>query len=184
MPDGASGEWKTFWEAPGLELESKNGIPLLWWCLFSQGDIAHARLIDDFDAGDTEGERESFVEDSGYSAETRYPYLITSVEAALTRLRERRSVMLEGIGDRYAPIYDEFMILIKDHFRPFVLVRTSGLPDIPEAEQWIRDTAIEMDHLGHQPGPAVQSMITNFKRWSKNDPVWLRARRSSYAKQP
>lgn len=113
----------------GSELEAKNAIPLLWWCLFGEADIAHARIVDNFDVDDPDGERKDFKVESGYSEETTYPYLVTSREQALIRLTRRRGPVLRGISEKYAPIYDGFVALMERDFGPFILLRTAGLPD-------------------------------------------------------
>jgi hypothetical protein len=34
MPSGQNNEWRAFWANDTVELEAKNGLPLLWCCLF------------------------------------------------------------------------------------------------------------------------------------------------------
>ena len=173
MPSGEAGEWRKFWRDGGSELEAKNGIPLLWWCLFGEADIVRASIIDNFDIDGPDGEREDFKVESGYSEDTTYPYLVTSREQALIRLTRRRELVLRGIGEKYAPIYDGFVELMERDFGPFILVRTAGLPDPEDAESWLRETAGSMDRLEDGPGPIFESMVADFKTWQNSDPIWL-----------
>ncbi len=122
MPDGAANEWQAFWKRRGPELESNATLPLLWCALFSPKDLKWARMVDDEDL-DSEGREEllSF-------GQSVYPYLVTSVEDALTLLTARRASLLKLLGARYEPIIDAFASLISARFSPFVLLRTSGFP--------------------------------------------------------
>jgi len=173
MPSGEANEWRKFWHDGGSELEAKNAIPLLWWCLFGEADVAHARIVDNFDVDDPDGEREDFKVESGYSEDTTYPYLVTSREQALVRLTRRRGPVLRGIGEKYAPIYDGFVALMERDFGPFILLRTAGLPDPEDAESWLRETAGSMDRLDDGPGPIFETMVADFKTWQNADPIWL-----------
>lgn len=173
MPSGSAGEWRDFWQAPGAELEAKNGLPLFWWCLFGEADILRAKLIDDVDIGGPDGERAELEAEEGFVADAAYPYLVTGQEEALARLAQRRPVVLDAIGQVYAPVYDAFSDLMRDAFGPFILVRTSGLPDPMDAEPGMRQMAAEMDQLGQQPGPAFRAKVADFRQWQTQDPVWL-----------
>jgi len=102
MPSGEANEWRKFWHDGGSELEAKNAIPLLWWCLFGEADVAHARIVDNFDVDDPDGEREDFKVESGYSEDTTYPYLVTSREQALVRLTRRRGPVLRGLDPSFS----------------------------------------------------------------------------------
>ena len=174
MPDGAAGEWRAFRAARPVELEAKNGPALLWWCLFGEADLRRARLLDDLDAGDPEGEREAFAAEEPEAAASDYPYLVTAQEAALERMARRRDAVLAGIGPRHAAAYDAFAALIGRAFGPFILLRTSGLPDPSGQEPWLRRTLAELDALGDAPpGPAVGALFGDFRRWEEQDPLWL-----------
>lgn len=85
--------------------------------------------------------------------------------------------MLDGIGARYADVYDGFAALIGRAFGPFILLRTSGLPDVAGAEPAVRAMAAEMDALDTGPpggrGPGLKGLVAEFRRWSGSDPVWL-----------
>jgi hypothetical protein len=105
MPNGEAGEWASFWSDEKEELESNNGIPLLWWCLFNSNDIHKARLIDDGDVGSEE--RDELYDDIG-DKEITYPYVVTSQETGLERLARRRDAVLAAIGREHAPTYDAF----------------------------------------------------------------------------
>ena len=138
-----------------------------------EADIAHARIIDNFEVDDADGERENFKVESGCSGDTIYPYLVTSREQALVRLTRRHEPVLRGIGEKYAPIYDGVVALIARDFGPFILVRTAGLPGPENAEPWLRETAGSMDSLDDGPGPTFEAMVADFKTWQNADPIWL-----------
>lgn len=172
MPSGDAGEWTAFWSDGGAELEAKNAIPLLWWCLFAEADLKRARLIDDFDIGDPE--REDFAAETGWADDTTYPYLVTDTRSACVRLAARRAVVLDAVGAQYAPVYDGFARLTAERFDPFLLLRTAGLPDAPDAEEGLRQTAAAMDRLGGAPFDAIfDTMTADFRRWRAKDPIWL-----------
>jgi hypothetical protein len=172
MPNGEAGEWASFWSDEKEELESKNGIPLLWWCLFNSNDIHKARLIDDGDIGSED--RDELYDDIG-DKEITYPYLVTSQEKGLERLGRRREAVLAAIGRERAPMYDAFMDLIKRDFGPFILVRTSGLPDAPDAEPWLSGVVSEMDRLDLEssPGPELTGMAEELRRAPAVNAVWI-----------
>jgi hypothetical protein len=163
MPNGEAGEWASFWSDEKEELESKNGIPLLWWCLFNSSDIHKARLIDDGDVGSEERDE---LSDGIGDKEITYPYVVTSQETGLEGLARRRDAVLAAIGREHAPTYDAFMDLIKRDFGPFILVRTSGLPDAPDAEPWLSGVLTEMDRLDQEssPGPELRGMAEQLRR--------------------
>ena len=174
MPDGAAGEWRAFWAAGPAELEAKNGPALLWWCLFGEADLRHARRLDDLDAGDPEGEREAFEAEEPEAAASIYPYLVTAQARALERLARRREAVLAGIGARHAAAYDAFAALVGRAFGPFILLRTSGLPDPAGQEPWLRRMLAETDALGEAPpGPGLAALFADFRRWEAEDPLWL-----------
>ncbi|MBP0491865.1 hypothetical protein [Roseomonas indoligenes] len=177
MPDGTAREWQAFLAGQRPELEAKNWPPLLWWCLFGEEDLRWARLIDDIDADGPGGEREAFREEMGDSAEVPYPYFVTAQARALDRLARRREIVLAGVGQRYAGLYDAFAGLVARRFGPFILLRTSGLPDVTEAEPALRAVAAEMDALDRKPprgpGPGLEGLFADVRRWGASDPVWL-----------
>ncbi|WP_442680006.1 hypothetical protein ACSBM8_02010 [Sphingomonas sp. ASY06-1R] len=171
MPNGANGEWAAFWTDDGQELEAKNAPPLLWWCLFSTADLRRALTVDDEDVG-SEG-RDDLLED--VSEEESYPYLVTDQKAALDRLRRRREQVLALIGLDKAPIYDAFATLIAERFGPFILVRTSGLIDVADAEPWLARTLAELEALdqGAAPGREVSGMAQEVRRALPEHHIWL-----------
>ncbi|MCR0981743.1 hypothetical protein [Roseomonas populi] len=177
MPDGTAGEWRPFLAERRPELEAKNWPPLLWWCLFGEEDLRRARLIDDIDADGPGGEREAFREEMGGTAEAPYPYFVTAQGQALQRLERRRAAVLAGAGQRYAALYDAFAGLVAREFGPFILLRTSGLPDVTEAEPMMRGMAAEMDALDRdpsgRPGPGLEGLFADVRRWGAGDAVWL-----------
>ena len=174
MPDGAAGEWRAFWAGHRPELEAKNGPPLLWWCLFGAGDLKRARLADEADT-DADDREAGSIPAGGLEAEATYSYLVTDRDIALRRLAQRRGAVLEAVGERYAALYDGFVALIARDFGPFVLLRTSGLPDAEGMEPWLREMADEMDALdaGAAAGPLLVAMAADFRRWEDEDPLWL-----------
>ncbi len=171
MPSGEAGEWEEFWRDGGVELEAKNGIPLLWWCLFGATDLKRARLIDDFDIGDPQ--RDEMMEEMANGAEATYPYLVTDKAQACARFAARRARVLDAIGQQFAGVYDGFGRLIEQRFGPFIGLRTSGLPDAADAEGGLRDVAVAMDRLGESQGSPFNAMAADFRRWKAQNPIWL-----------
>jgi hypothetical protein len=91
-------------------------------------------------------------------------------------LERRREKVVAAIGEPYRPVYDAFMRLVNDRFGPFILIRTSGLPDACDAGPWMNELFIDVDRLDEtQPlsqGP-IQAMVDDFQKWQAKDPVWL-----------
>lgn len=177
MPSGERNEWRTFWDDPGIELEAKNGLPLLWWCIYGEADLKFARMIDDFDVDDAEGERAAFQADTEHP-EALYPYFVTGKKQALERLALRKEKVVAAIGEQYRSIYEAFEQLVATHFEGFLLLRTAGLPDISDGEQWIRAGAQSMDRLDNnlppEPGGHFAGMAADFLRWKNGgNPVWM-----------
>lgn len=141
MPDGSKNEWRAFWNDGGIELAANGWPPLLWLALFTPGDMRQARMADDEDA-DSEG-RAELEADFG---ETTYPYLVASIGDALAALASRRQVILQGIGEKFAPAVDAFAALLKEKFPACVLCRTGGMVDVADA------------------GPALQRALADFER--------------------
>ncbi|WP_420140099.1 hypothetical protein [Sphingomonas sp.] len=171
MPNGADREWEAFWKDARQELEANNAPPLLWWCLFSSSDLRRARAIDDEDIGSEE--RDALLDDVG--ADQTYPYLVTDQGAALDRLRQRRATILSAIGPENASIYDGFTALIEQQFRPFLLVRTSGMIDVADAEPFFAATLAELDALdrGGAPGPRLEELVQEIRNAPLKDRIWL-----------
>lgn len=171
MPDGAVNEWRAYWLRQGPELESNATFPLLWCALFSPKDLKWARRVDDEDL-DSEGREEllSFEE-------AVYPYLVTSVDDALTSLTARRAALLKLLGARYEPIIDAFAALIRTRFLPFVLLRTSGLPDVedagPQLERMLRDWDDLESTSDLNKANSVSSAVDCFHRYSSQDAIRL-----------
>ncbi len=89
-PNRSAGEWADFFDG-AMELEAKNWPPLLWWAMFSTGDIMEARIADTEDAGTDE-----HAELLSQWGEATYPYLVVDQRTALSRLQARR----QGLTDR------------------------------------------------------------------------------------
>ncbi|QNK66647.1 hypothetical protein [Variovorax sp. PAMC26660] len=170
MPQGSLNEWRDFF-GHGRELEANAFFPLFWRALFSEDDIRHARFIDEHDIDDESCaiEREECLEDFG--ADATYPYLVTDKPSALARLASRREKIVATIGERYRPIYEGFEALIaQGGFADHLLLRTSGLPDAADAEQWLRADLAALDKLDGKG--ALTDLATDLSRYDA-DPVWL-----------
>lgn len=127
MPNGSANEWSSFFSKDGQELEANAFFPLLWMALFAVEDLRWARLIDDEDM-DSPAREDLDVGD------IRYPYLVTSQEGALARFAQRKPYLQAELGPKYAGVVDAFEELIRLKYAPYILLRTSGLPD-PEMQE-------------------------------------------------
>ncbi|NYE26077.1 hypothetical protein [Pigmentiphaga litoralis] len=169
MPDGSSREWEAFFLEGGPELEANAFIPLLWLALYTPMDLHWARLIDDEDL-DSDA-REDMME----YGDTQYPYLVTSLERALATLAQRAPLLVErlrlgtdvgvgtgvgtGVGAEagadgatgaptdVARIIDNFARHLRLHYGPYVLCRTSGLPDVEEFGPELQKALEDFDAL-------------------------------------
>ncbi|MBN8753257.1 MULTISPECIES: hypothetical protein [Variovorax] len=172
MPEGSRNEWRGFF-GHGGELEANAFFPLFWRALFSADDIRHAKFIDEYDIDDEDAtvDRAECMDDFG--AEATYPYLVTDKRTALARLASRREAIVTAVGERYRPIYDGFTELIAHGFADHLLLRTSGLPDAADSEQWLRASLAAIDG----PDAASGEMKQLAKDLSRHDanPVWLLA---------
>ncbi|MBD0670916.1 hypothetical protein [Streptomyces sp. CBMA156] len=177
-PDGSAGEWADFFDG-AMELEAKNWPPLLWWAMFGRADLAEARIADTEDAGTVE--HAELLEEWG---EATYPYLVVDQPTALARLRARREALTGLLGERFAPLYDEFVALVDARFGPYVLLRTEALADGGEdGEGGLRrvfeETLADLEGLdaGRAPaaGGCLDDLVGYFRRWQHTDPVWLLA---------
>ena len=153
MPDGSRNEWKDFW-GDGPELEANAMLPLFWTALFRDADIAWARIVDDEDL-DAESNEELLAE----FGDTRYPYLVTSSEEALANLAARRSMFAERLGHDYLPVLDAFSHFVAERYPHFVLLRTSGLPDVEDFEPELRRLLTDLDALQSGAVPAADNAI-------------------------
>ncbi|MGJ7524642.1 hypothetical protein [Variovorax sp. GB1P17] len=169
MPQGSLNEWRDFF-GHGGELEANAFFPLFWRALFSEGDIRHARFIDEYDIDDEACaiEREECLADFG--ADATYPYLVTDKPSALARLASRREKIVAAVGERYRPIYEGFEALIAEGFADHILLRTVGLPDAADAEQWLRADLAALEKLDGKG--ALADLATDLSRHDA-DPVWL-----------
>lgn len=138
MPEGRKGELPTYFGRGGPSLEANAGIPLFWRVLFAPEDIRFAYVIDDFDPQDQAIEIEEFLEDASEEEKNaKYPYLVTTKAQALERAARRRDALIALLDERYAPIYDAFVDYVASAYGDYVLVRTSGLPDVTDATGWL-----------------------------------------------
>ncbi len=170
MPEGSRNEWRGFF-GHGGELEANAFFPLFWRALFSANDIRHAKFIDEYDIDD-EGaavDRAECMDDFG--AEATYPYLVTDKRTALARLASRREAIVAAVGERYRPIYDGFAELIAHGFADHLLLRTSGLPDAADSEQWLRASLAAIDGPDAASGEMKQ-LAKDLSQHGAN-PVWL-----------
>ncbi|WP_198084873.1 hypothetical protein [Variovorax sp. E3] len=170
MPEGSRNEWHGFF-GHGGELEANAFFPLFWRTLFSVDDIRHAKFIDEHDVDDESAavEREESLQDFG--ADATYPYLVTGKQTALARLASRRERVLAAVGERYRPIYDGFAALIEHGFEDHVLLRTSGLPDAADAEDWLRADLASIDTL--EAGRGEMPALAKDLGAHGANPVWL-----------
>lgn len=175
MPEGSRNEWRDFF-GHGGELEANAFFPLFWRALFSEGDIRHARFIDAYDIDDEACaiEREECLEDFGPDA--TYPYLVVDKPTALARLESRREKIVAAVGERYRPICESFETLLAQSFADHILLRTSGLPDAADAEQWLRADLAAQEKLGEGGAPDhfTADLAADLSRYGA-DPVWLLA---------
>ncbi|MDM8355521.1 hypothetical protein [Pandoraea communis] len=175
MPEGRKGELKTYFSADGPSLKANAHIPLFWRALFAADDIHFAYVIDDFDPDDAALEREAFLKTATQAErDAKYPYLVTTKALALARTTRRRDHLIELVGERFRPIYDAFVDYIATAYGPFVLVRTSGLPDVTDATERLVTELEQITALDH--GTRVHAdlsrEIENLKRAADTDTVW------------
>ncbi|MFE7425761.1 hypothetical protein [Streptomyces sp. NPDC057545] len=97
-PNRSAGEWADFFDG-AMELEAKNWPPLLWWAMFSTGDIMEARIADTEDAGTDE-----HAELLSQWGEATYPYLVVDQRTALSRLHARRQGLTDRLGAQFSPL--------------------------------------------------------------------------------
>jgi len=147
MPNGSANEWSSFFSKAGQELEANAFFPLLWMALFAAEDLRWARLIDDEDSDSPARED---LDDGDLS----YPYLVTSQESALARFAQRKPYLQAELGAKYAGVVDAFEELIRSEYAPYILLRTSGLPDPEMQEPGLLSALAEMEAFG-QGKPAM-----------------------------
>lgn len=175
MPEGRRGELKTYFSADGPSLEANAHIPLFWRALFAADDIHFAYVIDDFDTDDAALAREAFLESATQAEkDAKYPYLVTTKALALARTTRRRDHLIELVGERFRPIYDAFVGYIATAYGPFILVRTSGLPDVTDATEWLVTQLEQITALdyGTRVHGDLSDEIENLKRTADTDTVW------------
>lgn len=155
MPNGSGNEWSTFFSEDRQELQANAFFPLLWMALFSVEDLRWARLVDDDDTGSSVRE-EAEVED------VRYPYLVTSQQKALGKFAQRKPRLKAELGPKYAGVVDAFEELIRSKYSPYILLRTSGLPDPEMQEPGLLAALTEMEEFG-QGKPAAGFVDLSFR---------------------
>ncbi|MEU3607487.1 hypothetical protein AB0E83_18890 [Streptomyces sp. NPDC035033] len=172
-PDGSAGEWAGFFDGT-TELEAKNWPPLLWWAMFARENLAEARIADTEDAG-----TDAHAELLGEWGDATYPYLVVDRRTALARLRARRQGLVDRLGARFSPLYDEFAALVDARFGPYVLLRTEALADGGEGgvRPLFEETLADLERLDTGDAPAaggrLEGLIADFHRWRHTDPVRL-----------
>ncbi|MEQ4575217.1 MAG: hypothetical protein ABN502_09800 [Gammaproteobacteria bacterium] len=177
MPEGRKGELPAYYGSGGPSLVANAAIPLLWQAMFGPGDIRYAAVIDDFDPVEGAVELEEFLEDATPSElEATYPYLVASRDGALARLEARRERLIDLIGERYRPVYQAFSDHVRDHYGDYVLVRTSGLPDIEDATGWMTSMLADMEVMEHADAAVPAGLAheaEELRRAQDADAVWL-----------
>ncbi|NTZ81724.1 hypothetical protein FCJ61_01465 [Burkholderia metallica] len=175
MPEGRKGELKAYFAAGGPSLESNGFIPLFWRVLFGPDDVRFAYCIDDFDPDDEAVELEEYREAATpEERDARYPYLVTTKASALARAAARRGPLVALLGDRYRTIYDAFVDYVATAFGEFVLVRTSGLPDVSDNTDAFATELAQVARLEQQtePDAGLAREIQELRRASDADAVW------------
>ncbi|VVE62186.1 hypothetical protein PCA31118_00927 [Pandoraea captiosa] len=175
MPEGRKGELKTYFLADGPSLEANGYFPLFWRVLFAVEDIHFAYVIDDFDPEDDAVEIQEFLEGATQDEkDATYPYLVTSKSLALERAARRRENVITLIGERYRPIYDAFVDYIASAYGNFILIRTSGLPDVTDATGGMTAEMEQIAALDH--GTLVAAGLAQdaeeLRRAADKDAVW------------
>lgn len=176
MPEGRKGELKPYFAAGGPSLEANACLPLFWLTLFSVEDVHFAHIIDDFDPEDEAIELEEFLESvPPDERDATYPYLVTTKALALERTARRREALVALLGERYRLIHDAFVEYIRTAYGPFVLVRTSGLPDVMDATGWLTDQLERMGALEHGTpiDAGLARDVEEARRASDGNAVWL-----------
>ncbi|VVE12679.1 hypothetical protein [Pandoraea anhela] len=175
MPQGRKGELKAYFSADGPSLEANAYLPLFWRVLFAAEDIHFAYVIDDFDPDDDADEIEAILKASPpEEKDARYPYLVTTRALALERAARRRDNVLEMLGERYRPIFDAFVDHVATAYGGFILVRTSGLPDVTDATGWLTNELEQVAALDHGThlSEELAKEINDLKRIADADAVW------------
>ncbi|NUQ28990.1 MAG: hypothetical protein HOQ35_10815 [Acidobacteriaceae bacterium] len=179
MPNGSANEWSTFFSEDCQELQANAFFPLLWMALFSVEDLRWARLVDDDDIG-------SSVREEAEVDDVRYPYLVTSQQKALGHFAQRKPRLKAELGPKYAGVVDAFEELIRSKYSPYILLRTSGLPDPEMQEPGLLAALTEMEEFGRgkpaagfvdlsfrdvrtQPGRSALIVLTG----AGDEAVWL-----------
>ncbi|WP_322085019.1 hypothetical protein [Burkholderia sp. BCC1999] len=175
MPEGRKGELKTYFAAGGPSLESNAFIPLFWRVLFGSDDVRFAYCIDDFDPDDEAAELEEYLESATpEERDARYPYLVTTKASALARAAARREPLVALLGERYRAIYDAFVDYVATAYGEFVLVRTSGLPDVSDQTDAFATELAQVASLEQQrePDAGLAREILELRRAQDADAVW------------
>ena len=175
MPEGRKGELKTYFSAEGPSLEANAHLPLFWRVIYAAEDIHFAYVIDDFDPDEGAVELEEFLESATQAEkDAKYPYLVTTKALALERAARRRDNLIELIGERYRSIFDAFVDYLRTAYGGFVLVRTSGLPDVTDATEWLTtelERAAGLDHGIHVHSDLADE-VKDLRRINDTDAVW------------
>ncbi|RZG88297.1 hypothetical protein EXE10_03085 [Acinetobacter sp. WCHAc060033] len=137
MPNGSLNEWDSL-KPNAFSLECKSFIPLMWWLLYQQNSIQHARYVDEFDIDDPQSDmaREECIEDYG---DATYPYFVISQSQALHNLIRRKQGFLSIFGQNFSAYYDDFYQLIEIYYPNYILFRPNYLDLSEQSEQEFRD---------------------------------------------
>ncbi|SPL69479.1 hypothetical protein [Acinetobacter stercoris] len=162
MPVGRQNQWKFFSQNSRYELEANGFLPILWILMFTQQHMQWAAFVDDFDIDETSTQlaRQECMDNFGDSV---YPYLVISTSEAQARLVQRKDAFLKIIGNDYAEIFQEFQDIIQQHFPDYILLRTQGLPDINQAENWLQNSIIPIETL--ENGTSLEKNPLFWKRF-------------------
>ncbi|MBY4722644.1 MULTISPECIES: hypothetical protein [Burkholderia] len=175
MPEGRKGELNAYFAAGGPSLEANAFIPLFWRVLFGPDDVRFAYRIDDFDPEDQADELDEYLEGATpEERDARYPYLVTTKANALARAAARRDTLVDLLGERYRSIYDAFVDYVATAFGEFVLVRTSGLPDVCDITDAFATELAQVALLERQKDPdaGLAREIQELRRAPDADAVW------------
>ncbi|VWB08477.1 hypothetical protein BLA6993_00214 [Burkholderia lata] len=175
MPEGRKGELHAYFAAGGPSLEANAFVPLFWRVLFGPDDVRFAYRIDDFDPEDQADELDEYLEGATpEERDARYPYLVTTKASALARAAARRDNLVDLLGERYRSIYDAFVDYVATAFGEFVLVRTSGLPDVSETTDAFATELAQVALLERQKhvDAGLAREIQELRRALDADAVW------------
>lgn len=156
MPRGTLGEWQTEFYANNHEdyheLVATGSLPLLWFVLFSAGDLRHAHYTDMFDRS-TEADRDALKEMRETYGTGTYPYYVTTKEQALRNLQARTPKLVEALGESSAQIIESFRGFIETNCRQeHILMRTGEFGPMEDPQGALENMVALCQALEH-PAP-------------------------------